>query len=276
YGTLRDLVLGVTIVLADGSIARSGGHVVKNVAGYDLAKLMSGSLGAYGLLTEVVLRLHPVPAATGTLAVPAGPDQAFHLAGTLLASPLEPVAVDWHAGRLLVRLEGTPASVTQRLERAARLAETATASVAVLTGDAETATWQAVADSTTGVDGDTVLRAGTVPSRFPALVRTLDELTSRHEVGHEVTSSLGVGVHTVRLTGGTPDAHAAVVAAWRDHVEAAGGSATLHRRIPGLDALVPSWGRPPTSVGLLRALKDRLDEHHRLAPGRFAPWIEDS
>ena len=68
-GSLRDLVIGVTLVLADGTVARSGGHVIKNVAGYDLAKLLHGSFGTLGVLAEVVLRLHPVPKASATVAV---------------------------------------------------------------------------------------------------------------------------------------------------------------------------------------------------------------
>ncbi|MGB7449330.1 MAG: FAD-binding oxidoreductase, partial [Ornithinimicrobium sp.] len=67
YGGLRDLVIGVTVVLADGSVGRSGGHVIKNVAGYDLAKLMHGSLGSLALIGEVVLRLHPMPASRVTV-----------------------------------------------------------------------------------------------------------------------------------------------------------------------------------------------------------------
>ncbi len=61
YGAPRDLVLGMTVVLADGTVARSGGHVIKNVAGYDIAKLFSGSFGTLGLILQVAVRLHPLP-----------------------------------------------------------------------------------------------------------------------------------------------------------------------------------------------------------------------
>src|SRR6185503_3640544 len=67
YGALRDLVIGVTLVLSDGTLARAGGHVIKNVAGYDLTKLMYGSLGTLGLIAEVVLRLHPRPETSATV-----------------------------------------------------------------------------------------------------------------------------------------------------------------------------------------------------------------
>ena len=76
YGGLRDLGIGVTLVLADGQVARSGGHVIKNVAGYDLAKLANGSLGSLALVAEVVVRLHPRPPASTTPAGPAPPASA--------------------------------------------------------------------------------------------------------------------------------------------------------------------------------------------------------
>src|SRR3954468_20177476 len=67
YGGVRDLVVGVTVVLSDGTVAKSGGKVIKNVAGYDLAKLFSGSMGTLGLIASVAVRLHPLPESTATV-----------------------------------------------------------------------------------------------------------------------------------------------------------------------------------------------------------------
>jgi glycolate dehydrogenase FAD-binding subunit len=118
FGSLRDLVIGVTIVLADGTVARSGGHVIKNVAGYDLAKLMHGSYGTLGVLAEVVLRLHPVPERAATLAVHCGLAEAVEHAATVLGGPYEPAAMEWTSdGVLLVRLEGTAAGLAARVQR---------------------------------------------------------------------------------------------------------------------------------------------------------------
>jgi glycolate oxidase FAD binding subunit len=270
YGTLRDLVIGVTVVLADGTVARSGGHVIKNVAGYDLAKLFTGSLGAFGLVAEVVLRLHPRPKATGTLVVPCDVRTAFTHATALLASPWEPAAVDWCGGRLLVRFEGTPTGVATRLHKAAVSLET---EYDVVEGSREAAVWDQVAEVVRGDEGDTVLRAGTRPDALPHLAAALDSLATEHGVEASLTSSIGVGVHTVRLRGGPLGGHAHVVRAWRRQVLESGGSVTLHRRPPALDELVPSWGPPPTSAALLRAIKQQLDPERRLAPGRFAPWF---
>ncbi|MBA2792767.1 MAG: FAD-binding oxidoreductase, partial [Thermoleophilaceae bacterium] len=84
YGSPRDLVLGVTLVLSDGTVARAGGKVIKNVAGYDLSKLFAGSFGTLGLVADMSLRLHPRPAHTATLTARAGdPESLGVLARTL-------------------------------------------------------------------------------------------------------------------------------------------------------------------------------------------------
>ena len=110
YGGIRDLVIGVTLVLADGTVARAGGHVIKNVAGYDLAKLVHGSLGSLAVITEVVVRLHPRPGGSITAAGTANPAQATAACSAIAASPVEPAAVEWmsapNGGTLLVRLDG--------------------------------------------------------------------------------------------------------------------------------------------------------------------------
>ncbi|MHA6625780.1 FAD-binding oxidoreductase [Pseudonocardia sichuanensis] len=118
FGSMRDLVIGVTVVLADGTVARSGGHVIKNVAGYDLAKLLHGSYGTLGVLAEVVLRLHPVPRRTATLAVPCSLEEAAAHAASVLGGPYEPAALEWTSdGTLLIRVEGTEDALDARLQR---------------------------------------------------------------------------------------------------------------------------------------------------------------
>src|SRR5215471_20074297 len=95
YGTPRDLVIGITVVRADGTVASSGGKVVKNVAGYDLGKLFAGSYGTLGLIAEAVFRLHPVPAAAAYTTVDgADPARAHRAAAAAAASELAPTAVE--------------------------------------------------------------------------------------------------------------------------------------------------------------------------------------
>jgi glycolate oxidase FAD binding subunit len=107
FGTMRDLVIGVTVVLPDGTRASSGGKVVKNVAGYDLAKLFCGSKGRLGRVERLALRLHPMPAAARTVAVAADWP-------SLHRSQLVPSAVDVAEGRMHVLFEGSPRAVDEQ------------------------------------------------------------------------------------------------------------------------------------------------------------------
>jgi glycolate oxidase FAD binding subunit len=282
YGSLRDLVIGTTVVLADGTVARSGGHVIKNVAGFDLAKLMQGSYGALAVLVEVVLRLHPLPRATATVALDCPLTAAVAHAADVLASPLEPVALEWVSGApgtLLVRLEGTGDALPGRVRRLRELlgpeAQEAPAPPSGRdsrpVGSDESAAraadpWARHAELVRGGPDRAVLRIGALPSRLPGLLAAIGGPGGTHAAA-DVTAGLATGVATVALPA-DPDAVAAAHAA----VHAAGGTSVLRDRPAGLD--VPAWGPAPSAVAVLRAVKAALDPDGRLGPGRFAPWFE--
>ena len=120
FGAPRDLVLGVTLVLADGTVASAGGKVVKNVAGYDLARLVCGSQGRLAFIARVSFRLHPLPKATRTLVVET--EDAASVAARLLGSQLQPSALDvLHPGRVAVLFEGSERAVEAQLAAAQAL-----------------------------------------------------------------------------------------------------------------------------------------------------------
>jgi glycolate oxidase FAD binding subunit len=108
FGTMRDLVIGVEVVLPDGTRAHSGGKVVKNVAGYDLGKLYCGSAGRLGVVERLALRLHPRPTATQTIAVGADRWREVQRSG------LVPSAVDIVDDQMFVLLEGAPRAVAEQ------------------------------------------------------------------------------------------------------------------------------------------------------------------
>jgi glycolate oxidase FAD binding subunit len=121
FGTPRDLLIGITVVLADGTIARSGGKVVKNVAGYDLGKLFTGSFGTLGVIAECTFRLHPVAPARRVVTIPVtdpGP-----LVKEISRSALEPVALEWDGERLHSVFESVEAAVESQARSLLALAE---------------------------------------------------------------------------------------------------------------------------------------------------------
>jgi glycolate oxidase FAD binding subunit len=268
FGSMRDLVIGVTMVLADGTVARSGGHVIKNVAGYDLAKLMHGSYGTLGVLAEVVLRLHPVPERSATLAIHCSLEEAAEHAATVLGGPYEPTALEWTSdGVLLIRLEGTADALDARLQRLRRALGAGelpppsderharrldTDESAVRQADP----WVRHASLTRGTPGLASLRIGVRPSRLPAVLADLP--------AEAIAAGLGTGVATVSLP---PEA----VAAGHARVHAAGGTSVLRSR--PADADLPAWGPPPSAIAVLRAVKAELDPQGRFGPGRFDPWM---
>ncbi|MGY1710442.1 FAD-binding oxidoreductase [Geodermatophilus sp. SYSU D00758] len=275
YGALRDLVIGVTLVLSDGTVARGGGTVIKNVAGYDLPKLLSGSLGTLGLVAEVVLRLHPRPGASATATVPVPVDRAADLARRLRASPLEPAAIDWadvDGGLFAVRFEGTAAGVEGRREAAlALLADGAPAEWR--TGDGEEAVWRRLAEPHRPDGEATLAAAGTRPGRTAEVARALAQAGDDAGVRTGLATRPAIGLHTARFTG-PPAAVAAAVTAWRARVLELGGTVLLRDRPPAVDAELDPLGPPPSSVGLLRALRRRLDPQARCAPGRLGSWLD--
>jgi glycolate oxidase FAD binding subunit len=265
YGSLRDLVIGATVVLADGTAARSGGHVIKNVAGYDLTKVLHGAQGTIAAVAELVLRLHPVPEAVRTVAVDVAADGVDAAARRVLDSPVEAAALQWLSapdggGRLLARVEGTTGGVEGR---ARRLAEALGGDAAALSADDADAAWAAHdAAVDTRTDDGAVLRVGVLPSRLSGALAELD-----HEFGlRSVTTSPATGVATL-----TVPATADAVTAVHERLAAAGGTSTLRHRPAGAE--LPAFGPAPSSVALLRAVAAAFDPDQRFGRGRLAPWV---
>jgi glycolate oxidase FAD binding subunit len=172
FGAPRDLLLGVTLVLADGTVANAGGTVVKNVAGYDLGKLVCGSRGTYAAIARASLRLHPLPAAVATVAVDVGePEEAARLARTIAHSALIPTAcdLDW-PGRLLLRFEGGEHGVAAQVARAGDL---------IGAEPVDDAIWQTVRDRQSAMRG----RVSYSPSKLAELLEREPSALVRIGVG---------------------------------------------------------------------------------------------
>jgi glycolate oxidase FAD binding subunit len=274
YGTVRDLIIGVTVVLADGTVARAGGKVVKNVAGYDLAKLFCGSLGTLGLVAEATFRLHPRPpaAAAVTLEVDT-PERVGAAVAPLLRSTLEPSAVElaWPdpqlPGRLTVVFEGIEPGV-----------EAQAAACAELLGRVGTAAVAGPGETDAALDGlgalpfekaDVGVKVACPPADLPAV---LDDLLagppgwSGPIRGHAGTAVLWVA-------GGDGTVLAGAITAARERLTARGGSLVLVKAPPELKRAVDVWGPAGDALGLMRRVKERFDPDRRLSPGRFVGGI---
>jgi len=293
YGALRDLVIGVTLVLTDGTVAHAGGHVIKNVAGYDLAKLVYGSQGSLALIAEIVLRLHPLPETSATLVAGASVQQAVDAGQRLLAAPLEPVAIEWlgtglgdtagdnagdRPGRLAVAFEGSPAGVAAQIADSAAILAEAGLDPAVVADrvDGTDGVWAEAAQVRRAGPGQSIALAGTLPGDLEAVAAGLATAARSAGAQADLAAHAALGLHSARLDG-TPEAQARCLQQWRDAVLGLGGTLLLQDRPDEVDVALgrigtDALGPPPSALPLMRAVKRRFDPQSRLAPGRFGEW----
>ena len=246
YGTCRDLLIGVTVVLADGTVARSGGKVVKNVAGYDLGKLYTGSYGTLGVVTEAVFRLHPLPVGRAYVSVVAeGPAEAAAAAERVRRSQLAVSAIE-----------------VDRPDPTGPLTVTALVDGAGAEGEPRPPPWWGTAPWPAGGTG---LKVSARLSRLGAVLDLLGR------PGVTVRGSLGAGVLYAGMPADTPvEAVAGLVADLRAALAPGEGSAVVVCT-PVSDGL-DRWG-PVLGLELMRRVKARFDPRGLLNPGRFVGGI---
>jgi glycolate oxidase FAD binding subunit len=254
YGSMRDLVVGATVALSDGTLAKSGGKVIKNVAGYDVAKLLIGSFGTLGLIVRVAVRLRPLPARTASAV--GGSDDPERLGAAALALAAHPLEadcldLDWRdgAGRLLVRF-GSAAAADQAAATVARMHDLGLEDTAAVEDDDELWMAQRVHQR-----GACVLKVSGRPTDLPAVCRA----------GGAVVGRPALGLYWLSLP-----AEAAAVAAARD--------ALSPRTCTLLDApaelRADAWAAPdPGALAVMTRLKERFDPARRFRPGTFVGGI---
>lgn len=272
FGSLKDLILGVSLVRADGVEARAGGKVVKNVAGFDISKFVVGSHGTLALITSATLRVHPLPAVSEAIVVAnLSPAHVWDLVIAMRERQLEPTAI------IAVRsvegpsfynvhavFEGVRSGVDAQITRVRAIADgkgwpiTQLASARVLAADAETRS-----------AGPLRVRCTTSPSRFAASDEHLIEPLLRTLTCIAVNAYPALGIFTI--AGMPTAATAAALATCRRQIELSGGSLIVEAQptpLAGIPAIEP-WGTPPPSFQLMQQLKARFDPGGRLAAGRF-------
>jgi glycolate oxidase FAD binding subunit len=287
YGSPRDLLIGITVIRADGTIAKAGGKVVKNVAGYDIGKLFAGSYGTLGLITEATFRLHPLPESIAWITLDC-PDPASAVAAVraIADSPVTPSAIelDWPRASahlsVAALLEGDADSVELRAGRLAELLERA------VPGQSPDHTKRSADRPAhrTPADGrelpGTLLRVAFWAGKLVDLLSAIRETAERHALDPAISGSAG-GVLEVVVGGeAAADAVAGFVAALRASLGAlsagsvlpATASAVVVHAPPAVREAVDMWG-PVQSLELMRAVKNQFDPEHRMAPGRLPGGI---
>jgi glycolate oxidase FAD binding subunit len=264
YGAARDLILGVTVALSDGTVAKAGGKVIKNVAGYDLAKLFSGSFGTLGLIVEVVIRLHPL-ARDRVTAVGGSddPDALGRAASAIAHCPFgaESLDVAWHDGQgeVMARFGGAAADAVA--EKAVRLLEL-TGLEATSRAD-DDALWERQRRGQRSADG-AVVRVSGLASELPAVLRAAQRARA------SLVGRAGLGLSWVTLPDQDDGSLVSSIEDMRRHLDP---FACVVLDAPAqVREKIDVWG-DAEAVPLMRRVKTRFDPHNVCNPGLFVGGI---
>jgi glycolate oxidase FAD binding subunit len=262
----------MSFVRADGVVAKGGGKVVKNVAGFDVPRLLAGSLGTLALIATVTVRLHPLAETESTVLVTnLAPVEARNLVQALLASQLEPSSVagflEGEHLRVGVRFEGFGPGVAQQRERFLALADERKLSAEVLDDGAGRAFWSR--HDLLRTEGDLRTKIAAPPASLPEVTRgALRPLLANGASPAVLYPTLGVAFTSGRV-GDDPAPAVAAIGAARAALAPLGGTLVVTAAPPAVRGAVDVWGPPPPSLAVMRRVKAELDPDHRLAPGRF-------
>jgi glycolate oxidase FAD binding subunit len=292
YGTARDLLIGLRVVHADGTVTKGGAKVVKNVTGYDMNKLYVGSLGTLGVIVEATFRLYPIPTTERTwVASFSTAAQAREVIGRILGSPLVPSAVellnDTAAAEvarqlspvsglrgvlLAVAIASVPEAVEAQLRSAQTMAREASDAL-ILEGAVHEAFWAAVRDFGPGEGAVMVLKASVLVTKVAEAVQRGEHLAAQRGLRVAIISEAGTGILRYYFWG-DDDADglkrlAEVVDPLRLFAVEAKGSLVVLQSPPGVKAVVDVWGPAGKGFMLMQGLKGQFDPGHILSPGRF-------
>ncbi|MEA5536712.1 FAD-binding oxidoreductase [Crocosphaera sp. XPORK-15E] len=277
YGGIRDLVLGMSLVRWDGKIAKAGGKVVKNVAGYDLMKLFTGSYGTLGIITEITLRLYPIPEASGTL-VMTGTENALKIAAqTLIKSGLQPTAADILSASvvktldlgegmgLIVRFQSIPESIKEQSTQIKVIAEELGLKTTFYQNEIELNLWHKL-QSLIRVSNTNITincKIGVKSNQVVNLLAKLDELTKNQGWGM-INLSSGVGHIKLDL-----EPNLGILKQLRSLSQECGGFLTILEAKKTIKKQFEPWGYQGNALAMMQKIKTQFDPHNLLSLGRF-------
>jgi glycolate oxidase FAD binding subunit len=284
FGTLRDYVIGISVVNDEGHEVKAGGRVVKNVAGYDLCKLYVGSLGTLGIITQVTLKLKPRPEEQALLAVPASADAVGPLLERLHASQTRPVCAELLNGPavrafdtgerlpeapwvVIVGYEDNREALLWQVEQVVgELRAAGVDGLDVWAGRTAGWLWDALVEFPSRPGATLTFKANLLPRATAEFCRAAAALPEAPLLQAHAANGIVLGHLDGPLT---LERAQAMLKALDERATAAHGNVILPRCPPAWKKSLPVWGRPRGDLGLMRRVKEQLDPRRLFNPGRF-------
>lgn len=280
YGGIRDMVLGISFVRHDGKIAKAGGRVVKNVAGYDLMKLFTGSFGTLGIITQVTLRTYPIPEASKTIVLTGDDDGIAQTMKTLRNSGLTPTAADLVSASaikqlgieqntgLIIRFQTISQSITQQIAQLESIAQQLNLKVSHYQDKDETNLWQRLLEiiRLTSSEQAIIGKIGITPTAAVSLLQQLQTITASQGLA---MIHAGSGIGHLQLTSTDTTA----IEKLRSICNANGGFLTVLTAPKSIKQQIDIWGYSGNATQMMQAIKQKFDPQNMFSPGRFVDGI---
>ena len=278
YGGVRDLLLGISFVRSDGKIAKAGGRVVKNVAGYDLMKLFTGSYGSLGILTEVTFRVYPLPETANTVVLTGEAEAIGSASKTLLTSALTPTAVDLlstglvkalgigQGMGLMIRFQSVAKAVQEQSSRILAVGQQLGLTGTLYTEAEELNLWQSLPKQIWEPPSATAItcKIGVLPTGAANTLVKLDNLTSSTGLG---VIHAGSGLGQLRFD--SEEVESRTIVEMRNYCQNQKGFLTVLEAPTAVKQQLDVWGYNGNGLQLMRQLKQQFDPKNILSPHRF-------
>ena len=274
FGTVRDLIIGIKVVLANGTVAKAGGKVVKNVAGYDLSKLFTGSMGTLGLIVEANFRLHPIKEASKTLVaeIEGGPEEFYAAVQGVARTQVEPTAIEMRYNEneklVAVFIESIEGGIQAKVDNISHVLKSHGKVREPEDGN------QLGSTNPAAEEDDALIKVSAPPAELTAVLDSVLGAAERRGLNHpKITGHAATGVTFAALSGGDEDALVEVVEEVREIWVQRGGGVVLLEAPKEIKERVGAWGPPRDDFGLMQRVKEKFDGHGNLNPGRFIGGI---
>ncbi len=284
YGGVRDLLIGVSLVRHDGQTAKAGGRVVKNVAGYDLMKLMTGSYGTLGILSELTFRTYPWLDDSATVVLTGKSDALAQAAAEIRASVLTPTMLDWISTAfmtrfelgenpgLAVRFQSIPESITEQCDRILKLSSEMNIKTHLIVDEAETEFWHGIQAQLWPTNSDPTdhctCKIGLLPAAAMSLLQQIDTWTEQPYWGR-IHASSGIGTLRFAVSADAEKSVIELLKKVRSHCESASGYLTILAAPPSIKSAIDIWGYTGNALALMQGISRQFDPDQRLSPGRM-------